>query len=178
MHPAAFRYGGAYISGQRFFAEKNWQGDFEEDTLSVTLTASGNFEFRESIWDWELAFVQDDYYYLRGGQDVMKDGLARWTCGGAANSAYSSYCEDGPYGFTLYNPDTFWGSFETAQSYNLWEYAYIEGDSSSETVNFNVAGDLFTMPAGPVQFALHLDDTTTEYEIDPGPQYDADNVVA
>ena len=53
MHPANFRYGGAYISGQRFFAEKNWQGDFEEDTLSATLTASGNFEFRESIWDWE-----------------------------------------------------------------------------------------------------------------------------
>ena len=176
VHPAAFRYGGAYISGQRFFAEKNWQGDFEEDTLSVTMTASGNFEFRESIWDWELAFVQDDYYYLRGGQDVMEDGLARWTCGGAANSEYSSYCVDGAYGFELYNPDTYWGSFETAQSYNLWEYAYIEGDSSSETVNFNVAGDLFTMPAGPVQFALHLDDTTTEYEIDPGPQYDAGNV--
>ena len=27
-----------------------------------------------------------------------------------------------------------------------------------------------------MQFSLHLDDTTTEYEIDPGPQYDADNV--
>ena len=43
------------FQGQRFFAEKNWQGDFEEDTLSVTLAANGNFEFRESIWDWEVS---------------------------------------------------------------------------------------------------------------------------
>ena len=32
------------------------------------------------------------------------------------------------------------------------------------------------MPAGPVGFALHLEDTTTDYNIDPGPQYDAGNV--
>ena len=176
LHPAMFRYGGVYTSGQRFFAEKNWASKFEEDTLSYTLTASGNYEFRDSIWDWELAYVKDEYTYRSGGEDVLNDSLAAWTCGGAIDSAYSSYCVDGAYGFELYNPDTFWGSYETAASYGLWQDTYIEGDSSSETVQFTTSGDLFTLPAGAVGFALHIEDTNTQYEIDPGPQYDADNV--
>ena len=64
MHCLGFRFGGAYLSGQRFFAEKNWQGDFEEDTLSVTLAANGNFEFKNQFGIGKLAYVHDDYYYL------------------------------------------------------------------------------------------------------------------
>ena len=176
VHPAMFRFGGAYLSGQRFFAEKNWQGDFEEDTLSYTLAASSTFEFQDAIWDWELAYVKDEYNYRRGGMDVLKDSLERWSCGGVADSGSSFLCADGPYGYGVFNPDTFWGSFETAESYGLWQYIYIDGESSSETIQFTTSGELFTLPAGPVGFAFHAEDTTTDYLIDPGPQYDADNV--
>ena len=63
------------------------------------------------------------------------------------------------------------------QSYNLWEYAFIEGDSSSESINFHqLTGDLFTMPAGPVGFSLFLEDNQTDYEIDPSQAYDDDRV--
>ena len=176
MHPAMFAYGGVYTSTQRFFADKNWQAIFEEDTLSYTFTATGNLEVRDSIWDWEVALVNDEYNYINGGKEVLNDSLAAWTCGGAANSAYAEYCVDGPFGYGLYNPDTFYGSYETAVSYNLWQDVFIEGESSSESIQFNISGELFTLPAGPVAFSLHLDDTTTEYMIDPGPEYDAGNV--
>ena len=96
MHPAMFAFGGVYTSTQRFFADKNWQAIFEEDTLSYTFTATGNLEVRDSIWDWEVALVNDEYNYINGGKEVLNDSLAAWTCGGAANSAYAEYCVDGP----------------------------------------------------------------------------------
>jgi outer membrane receptor protein involved in Fe transport len=175
MAPAMFDYG-VYVSGQRFFPEKAWRGEFEEKTLSYTLTASSTFELQDAIWDWELAYVKDSYDYLTGGQDVLNDSLERWMCGGVADTQYASLCTTGTYGFQVYNPDTFWGSYETAASYGLWQRTYIEGESSSETLQFTTSGELFTLPAGPVGFALHLEDTTTDYNIDPGPQYDAGNV--
>ena len=175
MAPAMFDYG-VYVSGQRFFPEKAWRGEFEEKTLSYTLTASSTFELQDAIWDWELAYVKDSYDYLTGGQDVLNDSLERWMCGGVADTQYASLCTMGYYGYQVYNPDTFWGSYETAASYGLWQRTYIEGESSSETLQFTTSGELFTLPAGPVGFAFHLEDTTTDYNIDPGPQYDAGNV--
>ena len=175
MAPAMFDYG-VYVSGQRFFPEKAWRGEFEEKTLSYTLTASSTFELQDAIWDWELAYVNDSYDYLTGGQDVLNDSLERWMCGGVADTQYASLCTMGTYGYQVYNPDTFWGSYETAASYGLWQRTYIEGESSSETLQFTTSGELFTLPAGPVGFALHLEDTKTDYNINPGPQYDADNV--
>ena len=175
MAPAMFDYG-VYVSGQRFFPEKAWRGEFEEKTLSYTLTASSTFELQDAIWDWELAYVKDSYDYLTGGQDVLNDSLERWMCGGVADTQYASLCTMGSYGYQVYNPDTFWGSYETAASYGLWQRTYIEGESSSETLQFTTSGELFTLPAGPVGFALHLEDTKTDYNIDPGPQYDAGNV--
>jgi len=176
MDPTMFAYGGVYVGTQRFFSEKNWQAIFEEDTLSYTFAATGNLEVRDSIWDWELAIINDEYNYLNGSKEVLNDSLAAWTCGGAINSDYAEYCVDGPYGYGLYNPDTFWGTYETAVSYGLWQDVYIAGDSSSETIQFTIGGELVNLPAGPVGFSLHLDDTKTEYEIDPGPQYDDGNV--
>ena len=164
---AMFRFGGVYVQGQRFFPEKDWQGIYDEDTLSYTVAASGSFDFRESIWEWELAAVNDEYNFTRGGEEVTEAGLRAWSCGGAINSAYSSYCAETPYGYDLFNPDTFWGSYLEAESYGLWDYVYINGDSSSESLQFNLSGELFTLPAGPVGFALHIDDTKTDYEINP-----------
>ncbi|MDB2503920.1 TonB-dependent receptor [Gammaproteobacteria bacterium] len=175
MHPAMFDYG-VYVSGQRFFPEKSWRAEFEEKTLSYTLTATSTFEFQDAIWDWELAYVKDSYDYLNGGQDVLNDSLERWMCGGVADTQYASLCVDGTYGYQVYNPDTFWGSYETAASYGLWQRIYIEGESSSETLQFTTSGELFTLPAGPVGFAFHAEDTTTDYVITPGPQYQAGNV--
>jgi iron complex outermembrane receptor protein len=176
LHPAMFAFGGAYVSGQRFFPEKSWRAEFEEDTLSYTLSATSTFEFRDSIWDWELAYVKDEYNYLNGGRDVLNDSLERWMCGGVADSANADLCTAGTYGYGVFNPDTFWGSYETAESYGLWQRIYIEGESSSETLQFTTSGELFTLPAGPVGFAFHAEDTSTDYMIDPGPQYDAGNV--
>ena len=176
LHPAMFAFGGAYVSGQRFFPEKSWRAEFEEDTLSYTLTATSTFEFRDSIWDWELAYVKDEYNYLNGGRDVLNDSLERWMCGGVADTANADLCTAGTYGYGVFNPDTFWGSYETAESYGLWQRIYIEGESSSETLQFTTSGELFTLPAGPVGFAFHAEDTSTDYMIDPGPQYDAGNV--
>ena len=76
----------------------------------------------------------------------------------------------------IFNPDTFWGDVTLAESYGLWKMAYINGDSSSESVQFNVTGDLFTLPAGPVGFALHLDDTTTDYNIKPDQTFLDDDI--
>jgi iron complex outermembrane receptor protein len=168
-------YGFAYGFGQRFFAEKNWQGDYTEDTLSYTLTAASTFEFRDSIWDWELAYIKDEYNYLQGAEEVMNDSLDAWSCGGVIDY-YPQLCTAGAYGYSVFNPDTYWGTYEMARSYGLWQYAYIEGESSSETIQFTTSGDIYTLPAGPVGFAFHYEDTSTDYLIDPGPQYDADNV--
>jgi hypothetical protein len=168
-------YGYAYLQGQRFFAEKNWQADYDEDTLSATMAIAGNFEFNESIWEWELAYVYDDYYYLQGADDVMNDTLDAWSCGGVIDY-YPQLCTAGTYGYSVFNPDTYWGTYEMAASYGLWEYAFIEGDSSSESLSFSMTGDLFTMPAGPVGFSLFLDDNQTDYVIDPSQAYDDDRV--
>ncbi len=174
--PAMFRFGGAYLQGQRFFPESEWQGVYDEDTLSYTIAATGNFDFRDAIWDWELAIVNDDYNFTRGGLEVTESGLERWSCGAAANTAYASSCVSSRFGFGIFNPDTFWGDVTLAESYGLWKMAYINGDSSSESVQFNVTGDLFTLPAGPVGFALHLDDTTTDYNITPDQTFLDDDI--
>ncbi|MFL2710211.1 MAG: TonB-dependent receptor domain-containing protein [Gammaproteobacteria bacterium] len=65
---------------------------------------------------------------------------------------------------------------KTAASYGLWEYVFIEGDSSSESISAQISGDLFNMPAGPVGFSLYLDDNKTEYSIDPSQAYLDDRV--
>ena len=114
-----------------------------------------------------MALVNDEYNFQRGGLEVTESGLEKWSCGAAINTAYASSCVSGQYGFGIFNPDTFWGPASLADSYGLWKMAYINGDSSSESIQFNVSGDLFTLPAGPVGFALHLDDTTTDYQIRP-----------
>ena len=176
IHPNVWdSYGYAYGFGQRFFAEKNWQSDYDEDTLSVTMALAGNVEVGDSIWDWEVAYVYDDYYYLNGSEEVMNDTLATWSCGNVINY-YPELCNDGAYGYSVFNPDTYWGTYETAASYGLWEYVFIEGDSSSESISAQISGDLFNMPAGPVGFSLYLDDNKTEYSIDPSQAYLDDRV--
>ena len=169
------QYGYAYLQGQRFFADKNWQSDYEEDTLSYTMALSGNFEFNDAIWDWEVAYVYDDYYYLQGGDDVMNDTLDAWSCGGVIDY-YPQLCNSGAYGYSVFNPDTYWGDYDMAASYGLWEYAFIEGESSSESISAQISGDLFNMPAGPVGFSLFVDENKTDYEIDPSQQFDDDRV--
>ena len=168
-------FGYAYGFGQRFFAEKNWQADYDEDTLSYTMALTGNFEFNDAIWDWEVAYTYDDYYYLQGSDDVMNDSLDAWSCGGVIDH-YPQLCTDGAYGYSVFNPDTYWGTFEMAESYGLWEYAFIEGESSSEAISASISGDLFNMPAGPVGFSLFLEDNKTDYIIDPSQAYDDDRV--
>ena len=118
--PAMFRYGGAYMQGQRFFPESEWRGTYKEDTLSYTLAATGNFDFRDAIWDWELALVNDEYNFQRGGLEVTESGLEAWSCGAAINTVYASSCNSSIYGFSLFNPDTFWGPASLAESYGLW----------------------------------------------------------
>ncbi|MFL2710212.1 MAG: hypothetical protein ACJ0FM_03985 [Gammaproteobacteria bacterium] len=57
--------------------KKNWQSDYDEDTLSVNYGPwLENLEVGDSIWDWEVAYVYDDYYYLNGSEEVMNDTLA------------------------------------------------------------------------------------------------------
>jgi outer membrane receptor protein involved in Fe transport len=174
--PAMFAFGGAYMQGQRFFPESEWRGTYKEDTLSYTLAATGNFDFRDAIWDWELALVNDEYNFQRGGLEVTESGLEAWSCGAAINTVYASSCNSSIYGFSLFNPDTFWGPASLAESYGLWKMAYINGDSSSISIQFNISGDLFTLPAGPVGFALHLDDTTTDYQIRPDQTFLDDDI--
>ena len=79
-------------------------------------------------------------------------------------------------GYALINVDTMWGTFEQAQSYGLWGDVYVEGVSEATSINATITGDLFMMPAGPLAFAATFEDSDTNYNIDPGPQYDAGNV--
>ena len=117
------------------------------------------------MWDWVLAYINDSYDYLQGAEEVMNDSLAAWTCGGVVDY-YPQLCTYGAYGYGVFNPDTYWGTYEDAVEYGLWQYAYIEGESTSETVALTLTGDLFTLPAGPVGFAFNYEDTTTDYIID------------
>ena len=169
-------YGYAYGFLQRFFPEKNWQTDYSEDVTSMSIAALGNVEVGDNIWDWEVAYTSDEYNYRDGGKEVLNDSLAAWTCGNAINGPYASLCSDGAYGYGLMNVDTMWGSFETAQSYGLWGDIYVEGVSEATSINASITGDLMMLPAGPLAFALAFEDSDTNYNIDPGPQYDADNV--
>lgn len=169
-------YGTAYGFLQRFFPEKNWQTDYEEDVTSISIAALGNIEVGDNIWDWEVAYTNDEYNYRDGGKEVLNDTLEAWTCGGAINGPYAAYCQDTAYGYALINVDTMWGTFEQAQSYGLWGDVYVEGVSEATSINATITGDLFMMPAGPLAFAATFEDSDTNYNIDPGPQYDAGNV--
>ena len=169
-------YGTAYGFLQRFFPEKNWQTDYEEDVTSISVAALGNIEVGDNIWEWEVAYTNDEYNYRDGGKEVLNDTLEAWTCGGAINGPYAAYCQDTAYGYALINVDTMWGTFEQAQSYGLWGDVYVEGVSEATSINATITGDLFMMPAGPLAFAATFEDSDTNYNIDPGPQYDAGNV--
>ena len=52
----------------------------------------------------------------------MNDSLDAWSCGGVIDY-YPQLCTAGTYGYSVFNPDTYWGTYEMAASYGLWEYA-------------------------------------------------------
>ncbi|MEL1233173.1 MAG: TonB-dependent receptor, partial [Candidatus Neomarinimicrobiota bacterium] len=170
----SFGYGYGFL--QRFFPEKNWQSDYEEDVTSMSIAALGNIEVGDNIWDWEVSYTTDEYNLYEGQKEILTDTLSAWTCGNAINGPYASLCKDTSLGYSLMNVDTMWGSFETAQSYGLWGDVYVESISEASSVNAMITGDLLMLPAGPLAFAAAYEDSDTSYNVDPGPQYDAGNV--
>ena len=170
-------FGYVYGFVQRGFPEQNWETFYSEDVLSMSIAALGNIEVGDNIWDWEVAYTDDEYNYYDAEDQVLNDTLDAWTCGNAINGPYASLCADlSGFGYALLNVDTLMGTYEYANSYGLWGEVYVEGVSNSSSINATMTGDLFMLPAGPLAFAVTYEDADTSYNIDPGPQYDADNV--
>jgi len=179
-------YGFAPIFLQRFFPEKNWQTDYEEDVTSGSLAALGTLEVGDNLWDWEVSYTKDKYTYHDADQQALNSTLDTWSCGEAAYGPYYDLCKTVtiPYGsngqsltgYGLINVDTMWGTIDTALDLGLWQTAYVEGVSEAESINAQVTGDLLMLPAGPLAFALAYEDSETSYNINPGPLYDADDV--
>jgi outer membrane receptor protein involved in Fe transport len=161
---------------QRIWSDYNWDRSWEDETNSWSFGATGNIEVGNNIWEWDITATNDEYDLTESSQFVTTAGIKEWMCGAQGDSPY---CQQdlflGGY-FGLFNPDVWFESTDSSAA-NLLATAGADaayfGSSGSESVQASITGELFTLPAGPVAFALVVEDHTQNFFQDA-----TDNIVA
>ena len=155
---------------QRIWTDYFWNRAWEDETNSYTAGFRGNFDVGNNIWDWELTYTEDDYELSETSDFVSVEGIQDWMCGNVANTAFAGACSYGYFGlggyFGIFNPDQWFEPTATSADNLLATagvYASEFGTSGSESTQFQLTGDLFDLPAGPVGFALVVEEHTQKY---------------
>jgi iron complex outermembrane recepter protein len=130
---------------------------FDETTYEVLFGVRGSFAER---FDWEASASYGAYDYKQDRPRLLAQSVHDYFLGpllgyvtatGAASTAAGA--------FPSYRLNTArWAAPFTSEQYQAVATRVInEADTTSTTLNFNVAGDLFELPAGPVGFAGTLE---------------------
>lgn len=132
---------------------------YDETSYGVTFGATGTIADR---FDWEASYNYGEYIYEADRPRLLAKAVHDYFLGPQLGtlSGYQIYALNQERWNTPITPEIY-RSFSTRVKN--------KAETTSSTLNFNVSGDLFTLPAGPVGFAAVLEGTrqTTDLMSDP-----------
>lgn len=137
---------------------------YDEFTWDVMVGARGTFADR---FDWEVTAAHSKYDYEADRPRLLAKAVSDYFLGPV--QGWQASPQGVLYPIYALNLDR-WNTPITPDIYRaLSTRAVNTATTSSTTVNFNVAGDLFEMPAGPVSFAgvVEAGRQTTDLNSDP-----------
>ncbi|MBD9468289.1 TonB-dependent receptor [Pseudoxanthomonas sp. PXM01] len=140
---------------------------FDEKSYDVSFGASGNLGER---FIWEASGTYGKYEYVQDRPRLLAKGIHDYFLGpqqGFTNSTGTA--ATGTYPVYTLNLDR-WRSPITPEIYRSFSTRVKNvAEATSATANFNISGDLFELPAGPLGFAAVLEGTrqTSDLTSDP-----------
>jgi iron complex outermembrane recepter protein len=142
---------------------------FDESTYDVMAGLKGSIADR---FDWEASIAHSEYSYEADRPRLLAQGVHDYFLGPLLGFSTATGAPSTAAGaFPVYRLNlTRWVTPFTPEQYAAVSTRVVNrGDTSSTTANFNVTGDLFDLPAGPVAFAgvLEAGRQTFNLESDP-----------
>jgi iron complex outermembrane recepter protein len=136
---------------------------FDEKTYDVLFGINGTIAQR---FDWEVSGNYSRYDYEQDRPRLLSQAVHDYFLGPRLG-----FRTVGSVAYPIYQLNlNRWNSPITAEQYRNFSTRVVnEGKTTSSLLNFNIAGDLFELPAGPVGFAAVLEGErqTTDLRSDP-----------
>jgi iron complex outermembrane recepter protein len=139
---------------------------FDESAYEVTAGANGTL-FSDRF-DWEAFVAYGAYDYEQDRPRLLAQAVHDYFLG-AQNGFASATGGTGTFPVYSLNLDR-WATPITPEIYRSFATRVVNlSETTSQTANFNMSGDLFELPAGPIGFAgvLEFNRQTVELESDP-----------
>lgn len=133
---------------------------FDEETYDFTVGAKGTI-FGD--YDYELTYMRSQYDYLQDRPRLLAKAMHDLFLG--PRLGFIS-------GFPIHNLNrtAFTTPFTPEQYKSVSTRVQNIADTSSETINFTVSGELFTLPAGPVGFAAVFETGSQSVDLKSDPR--------
>ncbi|NNC77293.1 MAG: TonB-dependent receptor [Woeseiaceae bacterium] len=163
---------GAYIQMQRIFTDaeiggqggQNWP--YDEDVTDVSVGLRG--DFFSPLWRYDLYASHSGYDLERNRTLLVEQAVQDYFF-----TSWDDTAAD-PFGFgfpvATINYANLYSAVTPEIFSTLTDVGRDTADSSTDTVQFSINGDLFDLPAGPLGLALVLEYATQEYKIDLDPR--------
>ena len=175
--PDVFGIGGRVDLWQRIFSvEEMGSGDiddlgggtnhFDEDLIDVTVGARGQFADR---YDWEVSYSHSEYDLDRKRRLLLADvGDAFFL--GDATGTNDIFGDGNPFEIFNASLDRLYQPLTVAEFNSISAIDTTTADTSNQTVQAVLSGDLMDGWAGPIEFAAVAEWGTQDYDIniDPG----------
>ncbi len=156
---------------QRIFTANEMGGEdvnnnnFDEQSIDITLGARGDFG---ANWTWETAFTYAEYDLTRERRLILAAEADAFFAGDFLQNLepdplFGGFFAD--FGDLSDPNNVFNRPLTPAEFMSISAIDRTEADSSNATIDFQVVGDLFTLPAGPVSMAAVAEWGTQEYDI-------------
>ncbi|KQZ67921.1 MULTISPECIES: TonB-dependent receptor [unclassified Lysobacter] len=142
---------------------------FDESTYDVSAGLMGTFADR---FDWEVSGQYAKYEYTADRPRLLAKAVHDYFLGPRLGFSNSTGTGAGIY--PIYRLDlNRWTTPFTPEQYRAVATRVInEGDTSSASFNFNMSGDLFDLPAGPLGFAATLEASRQTVDLRSDPRTD------
>ncbi|MDX1517028.1 MAG: TonB-dependent receptor [Woeseiaceae bacterium] len=166
---------GAYIQMQRIFTDAEiggrgaQNGTYEEDVIDYAVGLRG--DFFSPLWRYDVYYSSSNYDLERARNLLVEQRVQDYF--------FLSYDETAadPFGFGLpvaeLNYANLYSAVDPSTFNSLRDIGFDTADSSTDTVQFSINGDLFDLPAGPLGTAVVLEWATQEYDIRLDPRLEA-----
>lgn len=142
---------------------------YDESTFDVTFGISGTLFDR---FDWEASVQHSEYDYTANRPRLLAKAVHDYFLGTRLGFSNATGTGAGIYPIYNLNLDR-WNTPITPDIYQSFATRVINrGETSSSNFNFNVSGDLFELPAGPVGFAAVLEGGRQKTDLMSDPRTD------
>lgn len=164
---AGFGLPGGYIQYQRLFTDAETggrgaqNGTYEEEVMDYSVGIRG--DFFSPLWTYDLYYAYSGYDLTRERNLLVEENVQNWFFSSWDDQALDPFGFGYPVATIDYNhintaitPEQFAGLIDVGRDF---------ADSSTQTIQATITGDLFELPAGPVGFAFVAESASQEYDI-------------